>query len=76
MMYRSDFLHAKRVVTGKSIDDIVDETGLGLSTVKAIFGGTAQNPGVVNLEKCAKAVALTLTDIFSEGKIDVVLVAE
>lgn len=69
-MYRTDLLKAKKAITGKSNETLATETGLDVMTISEIMRGVNRNFGIFTLNKVAKALGLTMSDLFSSKEIE------
>lgn len=69
-MYRNDLLIAKKAVMKKTLQDIADETGLGLNTVGWILNNPEKNHPLKNIDKVARALGLTMPDLFTDKPIE------
>lgn len=68
MSYRADIIRAEKAAQKKTIEDLVNATGLNANTISDICNGKAKNPELNSLEKIAFALGLDLATIFSKSQ--------
>lgn len=63
-MYRDDKIRAAQAARNWTDERLAKESGLGRTTVLMITNGNAEDPKLSSLSAIAKALDLTLQDIF------------
>lgn len=65
MSYRSDIIRAEKAAQKKTIEDLVQATGLNPNTISDICNGKTENPELNSLKKIALALGIDLQTLFS-----------